>query len=91
MNSNPFTLGEVDVDGGDLLLSRDTAFQLNQTVSASTNDVVLWAASLNVGQAATFEDVYVDFGVNDGNGLENISSLRLVVGNQTLASYSPVA
>jgi|GEM_PF-2692142 len=89
INLSGFDLGTVSIDGGDLLLSRDTAFQLNQTASASTNDVVLWASNLNVGQSATFEDVYVDF-ANDGNGLENISSVRLVVGNQTLATYSPV-
>jgi len=64
---------------------------LSQTISASTNDVVLWAANLNVGQAITVEDVYVDFDANVGSGLDRISSLRLVVGNQTMATYTPTS
>ncbi len=90
MPINTLSLGTVDVDGGDLLLSRDTAYQLTQTISANTNEVVLWAANLNVGQAISLEDVDVAFS-STGNGLQTISSLRLVVGNQTLATYTPAS
>ena len=87
----PWNLGTVTVEGGDLLLSRDTSFTTTQTVSPSTSDVVLWAGRLNVNEAVEFEDIQVDMTLGGLANMDQISSLRFVVGNQTVASITPSA
>jgi hypothetical protein len=90
LTPNPLGLGSVTVEWGDLLLSRDTSYTLNQTVAASTNDVVLWASKLNVDEPITVEDVSVAFS-SVGNGLDKFSSIKLVVGSTTVATYTPAS
>ncbi|MCH8518617.1 S-layer homology domain-containing protein [Candidatus Gracilibacteria bacterium] len=89
--TNPLSLGRVTVEGGDLILSRDSSFTLNQTVAKNSTNVALWAANLSVDEAITVEDVTITF-TNSGSsavGLGSISSLRLVVGGSTVATISP--
>ena len=89
-----FIVSDVDVNGGDLILTRDTAYTLNRTVPANSTDVVLWAAKLNVTEAITIEDLAVSFtatgGIlpNSGN-LDGVQSFRLFVGGNNVASYTP--
>ncbi len=85
------SLGTATIIGGDLLLSRDTTVGLNQTVSASTNDVVLLSAKFNPNEAVTLEDVRINYATT-GSGLYNIfSSLRLVVDGKTISTYTPAS
>jgi hypothetical protein len=91
LDSTPLSLGSVTIEWGDLLLSRDTSYTLNQTVAASTTDVVLWASKLNVEEPITVEDVAVNFWANTGSWLDKFSSLKLVVGSTTVATYTPAA
>lgn len=85
--------GVVTVEWGDFLVSRDTAYTLNQTVSSSTNDVVLYAAKINVKEEVSIEDAEVTMSITDKAAeklnLENFSSLRLLVGGATVATYTP--
>lgn len=85
--------GVVTVEWGDFLVSRDTAYTLNQTVSSSTNDVVLYAAKINVKEEVSIEDAEVTMFITDKAeeklNLENFSSLRLLVGGATVATYTP--
>jgi hypothetical protein len=90
LNATPLAFGTVTIEWGDLLLSRDTSYTLNQTVAASTSDVVLWASKLNVSEPITIEDVWVALS-SVGNGLDKFSSLKLVVGSTTVATYTPAA
>ena len=83
--------GTVTVEGGDILLSRDTSYTTTQTVSPNTSDVVLWAAKLNVAEAVEFEDVEVTINLGDNANMNQISSLRFIVENQTVASTTPSA
>lgn len=82
----------VTVEWGDFLISRDTAYTLNQTVSAATNDVVLYAAKVNVKEEVSVEDVAVTMtflGLPAKGKLEQFSSLRFLVGGSTVATYTP--
>ncbi|MCH8518136.1 hypothetical protein LAT59_00005 [Candidatus Gracilibacteria bacterium] len=87
----PLSLGQYVVQGGLLVLSRDTSFPINQTVSSSTSDVVLWAGILNVNKAVDFEDISIDLEATLGANINQISSLSFKVGNQTVASVIPSA
>lgn len=79
---------EVTIEGGDFLISRDTSYALNQTVSASTSDVVLWAAKATVAEDISVEDVLVEF---TAGKLDQFSSLRFVVGDSTVSTYTPTS
>jgi len=81
-------LGEVTVEGGDLLLSRDSSVSSSQTVSPSSSDVVLWAANLNVTEAITLEDLTID---TSGFDDTKVNNLRLVIGGTTVATITPSA
>lgn len=84
------TMGTSTIIGGDLLLTRDTSVGLNQTVSASTNDVVLLSAKFNPKEAVTLEDVRINY--NSSAGLFNqFTSLRLLVDGRTISTYTPAS
>lgn len=86
--SSALTLKTVEIKGGNLLLSRDTSVNSNQTVSPSTSDVVLLAANFNVNEALTIEDVRFDY--TTGSWLANqFNSLRLVVNGRTVSTLTP--
>lgn len=76
--------------GGDLLLTRDTSVGLNQTVSASTNDVVLLSAKFNPKEAVTLEDVRINYTSSVGL-FSQFTSLRLLVDGRTISTYTPAA
>lgn len=79
----------VDIKGGNLLLSRDTAVNTNQTVSPSTSDVVLLSANFNVNESVTLEDVVFNY-TTTGTGVGNqFNSLRLVVDGRTVSTLTP--
>lgn len=82
--------GIVTVEGGDFLVSRDTSFTLNQTVSAATTDVVLWAAKTTVAEDVNLEDVTVTFSTTSAS-LYNFSTLKFLVGDATVSTYTPTA
>lgn len=90
LNPTNFVVSDVDVNGGDLILTRDTAYTLNRTVPANSTDVVLWAAKLNVTEAITIEDLKVTFDqLPTGGNLDEVQSFRLFVGGNNVASYTP--
>lgn len=77
------------VKWGELLLTRDTEFTNSDTVSASTNDVVLLAAKVRVDEAVTVEDLKINF-TTTGTGLYNqYRDLKLVVDNKTISTFTP--
>lgn len=89
------TLAQYNVTGGDLILSKSTVTTASQTVAPGTNDVILLDSVLKVAQSITLEDLAVTFntvwyswGVA-WNLANDFSSLRLVVGNSTVATYTP--
>jgi hypothetical protein len=79
----------VNVKGGNLLLSRDTAVNTNQTVAPSTSDVVLLSANFNVNESVTLEDVVFNY-TTTGTGIANqLNNLRLVVDGRTVSTLTP--
>lgn len=84
------------VTGGDIILSKSTVAASSQTVAPGTNDVVLLAADLKVAQPVTLQDLSVGLTQASLSGtLANLaadfSSLKLVLGSSTVATYTPVA
>ncbi|MDP2090429.1 MAG: S-layer homology domain-containing protein [Candidatus Gracilibacteria bacterium] len=80
------SLATYNVSGGDIILSKATTSS-SQTVAPGTNDVVLLDAVLKVNQAITVEDLTVNYAST--NLFTSFSSLKLVVGNNVVASYTP--
>lgn len=84
------------VNGGDIILSKSTSSTSSQTVAPGTNDVVLLSADLKVAQPVTLQDLTVTLGTSALSGtLANLaadfSSLKLVLGASTVATYTPVS
>lgn len=84
------------VNGGDIILSKSTSAASSQTVAPGTNDVVLLAADLKVAQPVTLQDLTVALNGGSYSGtLANLatdfSSLKLVLGSSTVATYTPVS
>lgn len=86
--STAYAVGQTTVTGGDINFSRDTTYSTNQSVSANTNNVTLFAGKLNVVQGVSFEDVSVTFS-QVGAGLTGFNTLRLMIGNATVSTFSP--
>jgi hypothetical protein len=87
-SNTAIAVGDLNVTGGDINFSRDTTYPTNQSVSANTSNVTLFAGKLNVTQGVSIEDVLVSFS-QTGNGLTGFNTLRLIVGNSTVSTYSP--
>lgn len=84
------------VNGGDIILSKSTSATSSQTVAPGTNDVVLLAADLKVAQPVTLQDLTVALGTSSLSGTladlaKDFSSLKLVLGASTVATYTPVS
>lgn len=85
------------VNGGDIILSKSTTATSSQTVAPGTNDVVLLAADLKVAQPVTLEDLTVQLGTGASlsgtlaNLAADFSSLKLVLGTSTVATYTPAS
>lgn len=84
------------VNGGDIILSKSTSATSSQTVAPGTNDVVLLAADLKVAQPVTLQDLTVQLGQASLSGTladlaKDFSSLKLVLGASTVATYTPVS
>lgn len=84
------------VNGGDIILSKSTSATSSQTVAPGTNDVVLLAADLKVAQPVTLQDLTValnggSFSGTLANLASDFSSLKLVLGASTVATYTPVS
>lgn len=84
------------VNGGDIILSKATSALSSQTVAAGTNDVVLLSADLKVSQAVTLQDLTVALTQGGFSGslsdlAHDFSSLKLVLGSATVATYTPAA
>lgn len=84
------------VNGGDIILSKSTSATSSQTVAPGTNDVVLLAADLKVAQPVTLQDLTVTLGTSSLSGTladlaKDFSSLKLVLGASTVATYTPVS
>ncbi len=88
---NNDTMTEYTLVGGELLLSRDSQYTNTDTVSSSTNDVVLLSSNLRVDEAITVEDLVMNYETNeDGDSLfEQYRDLKLVVDGRTVATYTP--
>jgi hypothetical protein len=85
-----------NVNGGDVILSKSTSISASQTVAAGTNDVVLFAADLTVAQPVTLQDLTVALNGGSYSGTltdlaHDFSSLKLVLGSATVATYTPAA
>ena len=83
-----------NVSGGDVVMSKSTSVSSDQTVAPGANDVVLMAADLKVAQSITLQDLAVTFNTTGlsgaaGDMAKDFSSLKLVVGNQTVATFTP--
>ncbi len=83
------TMGEYTLKGGELLLTRDTEYTNTDTVSASTNDVVLMAANLKVDEAITVEDLNLDYTTTVASLETQYRDLKLVVDGRTISTYTP--
>lgn len=85
------------VNGGDIILSKSTSATSSQTVAPGTNDVVLLSADLKVAQPVTLQDLTVQLGTGGSlsgtlaNLASDFSSLKLVLGASTVATYTPVS
>jgi len=83
------TMTRYSLVGGELLLTRDTEFTNTDTVSASTNDVVLLAAKLRVDEAITVEDLVMGYTATNSALNAQYRDLRLVVDGRTVSTYTP--
>ncbi len=80
---------EYSLVGGELLLTRDTEYTTTDTVSASTNDVVLLAAELRVDEAITIEDLSLGYETTVVPLNDQYTDLKLVVDGRTISTYTP--
>ncbi len=80
------SLATYNVSGGDIILSKATTSS-SQTVAPGSNDVVLLDAVLKVNQSITLEDLTVNYAST--NLYTKFSSLKLVIGNNVVSSYTP--
>lgn len=77
------------LSGGELLLTRDTEYTNTETVSASTNDVVLLAAKLRVDESITVEDLALGYTSTNEALNDQYRDLKLVVDGRTVSTYTP--
>ncbi len=91
------SLVSYSVSGGDVILSKSTTAPSSQTVAPGTNDVVLLSADLAVAQPVNLQDLAVTLnttgfsGATAGDLSHDFSSLKLVVGGQTVSTFTPSA
>lgn len=87
------SLGNYEVRGGDLILSRDTNYTTSKSVSPSTDNVRFLAANLSVEQPITVEDVEMEIdtftGYGDRDLADLVNSFRLQVDGSTVSTYTP--
>jgi hypothetical protein len=77
------------------LIARDTSYDLNKTVSSSTNDVVLYAAKINSREDVSLEGgvkavfTAVNSGSTNLGKLDAFSSLKITVNDVTVGTFVP--
>ncbi len=88
-NDSNDTMTRYSLVGGELLLTRDSEYTTTDTVSASTNDVVLLAAKLKVDEAITIEDLSLEYEVTENSLKTQFRDFKLVVDGRTVSTYTP--
>lgn len=77
------------IKGGELLLTRDTEFTNTDTVSSSTNDVLLLASKVRVDESVTVEDLKINYTTTNTGLYQQYRDLKLVVDGRTISTYTP--
>ncbi len=77
------------VNGGDIIMSRNTTTSSTQTVSPGMNDVVLLSADLRVASAITLQDLTTSMTGPTANLSTAFNTFKLMIGNSVVATYTP--
>ena len=76
--STSLVIGKFTIQGGDVILTRDTSLSLNQTVPQASIEVSLLKGNVKAAEAFTFDKLTSSFRTGNGN-LSSFSQVRLYI------------